>query len=176
VVILQVFISCGAEVEAFRDLANRVLTMLEESFVYGLQIPVVIRTWDYRREPPEVVPEGQFAARSLRMVESAPVVVGILGATIPTVTSEELMHAIGQVASGRADNVLMFVSAGSRGPAHATFLDEITANTQMEVVFQEFDGNDDFVLKLVRALNPYVIRKAILERQTEVAAPLGGAA
>jgi hypothetical protein len=176
VVLLQVFISCGAEVAAFRDLANRVLAMLEESFVYGLRIPVVLRSWDYRHEPPEVVPEGQFAARSLRMVESSPVVVAILGATIPPVTSQEIVRAIEQLASGRADAVHLFVSAGSRGPAHATFLTEVTAQTHMEVVFQEFDGESDFALKLVRALNPYVIRKAILERQTEIALPLGASA
>ena len=175
-ILLQVFISCGTEVAAFRDLASRVLTVLEESFVYGLEIPVVIRNWDYRREPPEVVREGQFAARSLRMVESAPVVVGILGPSIPPVTSQELMHAIGQVATGQADNVHLFVSAGSRGSSHADFLNEVKANTHMEVVFQEFDGGDDFVLKLVRALNPYLIRKAILERQTEVVARLGSGA
>lgn len=167
---LRVFISCGDEVVIYRDLAVRVLEVLEGSLVYGLGFAVVIRNWDYRDEPPEVVPRGRFSARSLQMVESSPVVVGILGATVPPVTSEELLHAIGRVAAGRAENVHLFLLAGVRGSAHDAFLAQILRQTEMQVVYQEFQNGEDLVLKLFRALNPYVIRKAILERQTPVEA------
>jgi hypothetical protein len=176
VVELDVFVSCGSEVEALRDIAGRVLRALEFSFLRGLRIPMTIRNWDYRDEPPEVVARGEFSSRSLRMLDSSQAVIAILGATIPPVTSEEILRAIGRYAVGEADNVWLFVAAATRGEVHSKYLRRIKRKTGMVVVYQEFDSETDLQEKLFVALIPYVVRKAILQRQTMVPIATGGAA
>ena len=173
---LDVFISCGAEVSTLRDVAERVLKALERSFFRGLGISIVIRNWDYRLEPPEVVARGEFSARSLRMLSSAKVVIGILGTTVPPVTSEELREAIRMYSSGDADNVLLFVAAGTKRAAHKRLMRRIALETNMTVVYQGFDDERDLQEKLFVALIPYVVKKAILERQTPIAVAVGGTA
>lgn len=173
---LDVFVSCGSEVATLRDIAVRVLRALEFSFWRGLEIPVVIRNWDYREESPEVVARGEFSARSLRMLDSSTAVIGILGATIPLVTSEEIIRAIQRYAAGEADRVWLFVAAATRGEAHEKFLTRIKRKTRMIVVYQEFRDELELQEELFRALIPYVVRKAILERQTAIPIAQGGAA
>lgn len=168
VVELDVFVSCASEVSDFRDLAVRVLKAIERSVVYGLQTSVVIRNWDYREEPPEVVRPGAFSARSLRMVDSSSAVVGILGTTVGRVTSQELTRAIERYARGEADNVWLFLVAGSKGAPHNRLLRQIRRKTHMQVVYQEFGDALDFEEKLFVALIPYVVRKAILDRETVI--------
>lgn len=176
VVELDVFVSCGSEVAALRDIAVRVLRALEFSFLRGLQVPVVIRNWDYREESPEVVARGEFSARSLRMLDSSTAVIGILGASVPAVTSEELLRAIERYAVGEADRVWLFVAAATRGEAHKKFLDRIKRKTKMVIVYQEFDDELELQEELFKALIPYVVRKAIVERQTAVPMAQGGVA
>lgn len=173
---LQVFISCGSEVKPLRLLAGRVLEALERSFLWGLDISVAIRNWNYEDEPPEVVALGRFSARSLRMVDSSSAVVGILGPSVPPVTSEEILRAITRYATGKADNVWLFLASGTKSDDHRRFLRKIKRKTKMIAVYQEFDGDLDLQEKLFVALTPYVIRKAILERQTPVEAAAGGVA
>ena len=141
---LHVFISCGDEVSPLRNIAVRVLKSLELSFLHGLDVPIVIRNWDYRDQPPEVVAQGEFSARSLRMVDQASVVVGILGPHVPPVTSEELAAGIRRYSAGDADNVLLFVNAVTKGEVHRRFLRRILRETGMAVVYQEFEDDLDF--------------------------------
>lgn len=176
VIELHVFISCGDEVSPLRDVAVRVLQGLERSFLRGLEIPIVIRNWDYRDEPPEVVAKGEFSARSLRMLSQASVVVGILGPHVPTVTSQELLEGIRRYSAGDADNVLLFLKAATKGPVHRQFLRKILRETDMAVVYQEFEDDLDFQAKLFVALIPYLVRKSVFERQTPIASATGGAA
>lgn len=173
---LHVFISCGDEVSPLRDIAVRVLNALERSFLRGLEIPIVVRNWDYRDEPPEVVAKGAFSARSLRMLSQASVVVGILGPSVPKVTSEELLEGIRRYSAGDADNVLLFLNKATKGQAHRRFLRKILRETDMAVVYQEFNDQLDFQEKLFVALIPYLVRKSVLERQTPITAATGGAA
>ncbi len=173
---LVIFISCGAEVEGLRDVAARVLRALENAFLNGLKISVVIRNWDYRDESPEVVKTGEFSARSLRMVDSSNAVIGILGPSVPPVTALEILRAIERFATGDADNVWLFVDASTLGPVHARYLGKIKRKTGMEVVYQKFMGDSDFQEKLFVALIPYVVRKTILERQNSPTLAPGGAA
>lgn len=165
---LVVFISCGAEVAALRDVARRVLDTLERVFLYGLDISITIRNWDYRDEPPEVVSPGQFSARSLQWVDKSSAVIGILGPTVPDVTAQELIRAIARYATGQADNVWLFVASATRGDVHKEFLARVEREAQMTVVFQEFDGELDLQAKIFRALIPYVVKKAILDRRSPV--------
>ena len=173
---IKIFISCGSEVSDLRDAAARVLKALERAFLWGLEIQLVIRYWDYRDEPPEVVPTGDFAARSLRMVQSSSAVIGILGPSIPRVTAQELLLAIQRYAGGQADRVWLFVDASAKGAQHRRFLRRIREETGMEAVYQEFADATDFQEKVFVALIPYVIRRAILDRQTVVSASGGGLA
>lgn len=173
---LRVFISCGSEVKPLRRVAERVLKALERSFLYGLDISIAIHNWNYEDEPPEVVAVGQFSARSLRMVDSSSAVVGILGPSIPAVTSEEILRAIERYATGRADNVWLFLASKTRGDEHDKFLRRIKRKTRMVIVYQPFDNKMDLQEKLFVALTPYVIRKVLLEQQTPVEPAVGGAA
>jgi len=174
VIELDVFVSCGAEVADLRDIAARALAGLERAFLRGLDAPLVIRYWDYRDEPPAVVAHGEFSAQSLRMVDSASAVIGILGATVPTVASQELLRAIERYASGQADNVWLFLASATKGDVHRNFLRKVQRKTKMTVLYQEFDGQVDFQEKLFVALIPYMVRKAILDRQTLIPAASGG--
>jgi hypothetical protein len=176
VIELDVFVSCGSEVEALRDVAGRVLRAVERAFYKGLDIPVVVRIGDYRYWSPEVVPSGQFAAPSLAQVDKSSAVVGILGATVPTVTSKELIHAIGRYADGRSDHVWLFVAAATKADVHHRFLKRVKRATKMIVLYQEFDDPADLQEKLFVALIPYVVKKSILERQTPVETAIGAIA
>ncbi len=58
------------------------------------------------------------------MLSQASVVVGILGPSVPPVTSEELLEGIRRYSTGDADNVMLFVEGATKGPVHHRFLDE----------------------------------------------------
>ena len=83
---IWIYLSGGADASPERDLEVEVIRSVDKLFVIDLSREVQIRTWDYRDEPPELVPAGQFAAKSLRTVDPSHGVVDILGAGIPTCT------------------------------------------------------------------------------------------
>lgn len=170
---LDVFVSCGSEVENLRDVAGRVVRAVERAFYDGLDIAVSVRPKDYRDWPPEVVPTRQFSARSLAQVDKSSAVVGILGASVPTVTAKELMRAVKRYADGESDEVWLFLAAATKDEAHRRFLRRVKRVTKMTVVYQEFDDLGDFQEKLFVALIPYVVKKSILDRQTPVESSVG---
>jgi hypothetical protein len=170
---LDVFVSCGSEVENLRDVAGRVVRAVERAFYDGLDIPVSVRPKDYRDWSPEVVPAGGFSARSLAQVDKSSAVVGILGPTVPKVTAKELMRAVRRYADGESDEVWLFLASATKDEVHRRFLRRVKRVTKMNVVYQEFDDQSDFQEKLFVALIPYVVRKSILERQTAVESSVG---
>jgi hypothetical protein len=170
---IWVFVSCGAALNPLRDGALQVIAAVERMFVFGLSVSVVLRNWDWRNEPPEIVGSNEFAARSLRMVERSNAVVAILADTIPPTTRKEIHGAIRQFASGRTDQVWVFVDNTAKNEAHARFVQNIRRRHKVQVIYQGYDAELDFQEKLFVALIPYVVRKTILDEQAQVESSAG---
>lgn len=157
---ITVFISCGADMNAFRDLALGVIRALE-NITLQMRLPVVLQNWDFRDSPPEVVPSGQLAARSLQMLEQSQLLVGILGADIPTVTSQEIDRALDLYISGGTMQVMIFIVEAAKGPIHDDFLADIKQRHGLQVIYQEFASELDFQRKLFVALTPHILGRAL---------------
>jgi hypothetical protein len=172
---LRIFISCGEEVEPFRDIAGRVLNALRSAFVFGLSRSVTVTYWDFRDASPAVVPAGQYSAPSLGQVDKSRAVIGILGASVPQVTGDELILATRRLAEGRIDQVWLFLDKTTKSDIHAKFIRRVRRATKMQHLYQEFEGELDFQEKLFVALTPYFVTKVILEDQTPVESAVGAA-
>lgn len=159
---LWVFVSGGAEVREQRDLAVDVIRAVERIFVFELNVDLVLRNWDYRDEPPELVGLDQFAARSLRMVDRSHAVMAILGPTVPRVTGQEIRRAVERFTAGQTDRVWVFVDEAMKNDKHRRFVQRIAHDLSVQVVYQPFTTPLDLQRKLFVALTPLVIRKTIL--------------
>jgi len=157
---IWVFVSGGSETDDYRDVAKRVIRAVERIFVVGLERDVVLRHWDYREESPDIVPLGQFASKSLRMVDRSGAVIAILGEEIPRVTGNEIRRAIDQLTAEKTDKVWLFIDAAKKNDNHRRFVRRLRRAHRVEVIYQEFTDPLDFQEKAFVALTPYVVRQS----------------
>lgn len=158
---IWVFVSGGAETDDYRDVAKRVIHSVERILYVGLERDVVLRHWDYREEPPDVMPLGEFASTSLRMVDRSGAVIAILGEEIPRVTGKEIRRSITQLTAKKTDKVWVFVDAAKKNDRHRRFVRRLRRTHHVEVIYQEFDDLLDFQEKAFVALTPYVVRSSL---------------
>lgn len=157
---LDVFISGGDEIADLRDLADNTIRRLDQMFRVDMEAVLVLRvTWDFRIDPPAVVPRGQMAAKSLTMVERSAAVVVILGEHVPPITRQEVLRAFELRASGVDLEVWVFLQQGARGREHDQLLEEIGQVATEDVVYAQFHDRLDFQGLLFTTLVPYVMRR-----------------
>ena len=111
-------ISNGADTNRYRDIAVNVAADVAHLFTYELGQPVGIRQWDYRRDNPRVVPAGALAARSLSMVERSECLLAILGATVPNITSQEVIRAFERRQAGERVDFWLFLNPDQKTSDH----------------------------------------------------------
>ena len=156
---LDVFISGGDEVAPYRTVGMEVLRHLQQMFQKDLNVPLAIGTWDFRIDPPAVVPPGTLAARSLSMVERTNCIVVVFGAQLPKVTCQEVRHAFKLRQRGERVEVKVFLSRLRRTRSHSDFLRRIKTKFHEEIVYSQYESKLDFQAKLFTTLTPFVIEK-----------------
>lgn len=157
---IWIFVSGGKETDGYRDIAKTVIRAVERILTRGLERDLVLRHWDYREDPPDVVPAGQLASTSLRFVERSGAVIAILGADIPRITGKEIRRAIEQYTAQRTDRVWLFIDAGKKNDKHRAFVRRLKKRYRVDVIYQEFKDPLDFQERVFVALTPYVVRRA----------------
>lgn len=168
---LNIFISGGDEIAELRDIAMKALRLLEQMFVAEMNASLVLRTWDFRIDPPRVVPRGQVAAKSLTMVERSQALVVILGNAVPPVTREEILRAFELRASGVELEVWVFMRSGPETEDHQNLFSDIRGLGDEDVIYSQYGSHLDFQGELLVTLMPYV-----LERVESADGPLFGGA
>lgn len=156
---VEIFISCGAEVEKFRDIGNGVLRLLDHMFANEMDQEVAVRTWDFRNDAPRVVQAGELAARSLTMVGRSQGLVAIFGEEVPEITQKEIQEAFELRRHGREVSVWIFLDPEKKAAKLEEFLESIRNDFGEEVIYGHYRTDLEFQSALFNALTPYVFRK-----------------
>jgi hypothetical protein len=161
VIEITIFIGCGDEVSHLRDVGLKVLDALERAFL-NLGVPLVVRNWDWREQPPEIVPLGEFATRSLTTVERAYAFIGILGSTVPNVTGQEIHKAVAKFGpSGATDRVLIYADKNAEHDKLHELIAQIEDELGFTIVYQPFEKDLDLQRHLFTALLPIFLRRVL---------------
>jgi hypothetical protein len=156
---VEVFISCGDEVAALRDVGNSVLKSLQHMLLYNMRVQVTILNWDYRMAPPTVVPKGGLAGLSLSMVERSQALIAIFGKELPPVTREEIRKAFALRRAGKSVEVYVFINPALKTGEHDTFLKNIEVDFGEKVVYTHYNDSLEFQGKLFITLMPFILKR-----------------
>jgi hypothetical protein len=145
---LPYFISGGYETNELRDIAMETVSVMCQALARcGTEL--IPHTWDFRKETGQVVPKGQVASRSLEEISKVDWILGILGDEIPLpqITQNELRRA----AQMRRDNpgvVLDLFIRQPVGDTHKQFLSELENLADGEIIYEAFEDNRSFQLRV----------------------------
>ena len=165
---VDIFISCGAEVERYREIGHNALVQIEHMFRYELDVPLAIGNWDFRRDAPRIVVPGGLATRSLSMVERTNAMIAIFGAALPQITCQEIRKAFRLRQAGNPVEVWLFLSQQLRSRRHTDFLARIRRDFGQQVVFAQYGDELEFQAKLFTSVIPF-----LLTRFRQAAVPIG---
>ena len=157
----RVFISCGDEMEGFRDIAQDVLKRLDQMYAdeLGINQGIVIREWDFRRDNPRIVPAGTVAARSLAIVDKSHAVVAVLGRTVPTITRDEILEVFKRRTEGIGIELFLFMNPTLRDEPHRDLLAEIKNEYGEEPMWGRYQNSLDFQGTLFTTLVVHTLRR-----------------
>ncbi len=156
---VDLFVSCGAEVDSYRNTALDVFRRIEQMFDRELNVPLAIGNWDFRIDNPRVVQAGGLAARSLDMVQRTNAMIAIFGQGLPRITCQEIREAFRQRQAGASVEVWLFLDRQLRGRPHADFVSRIRREFHEQIVFGEYTSELDFQAMLFTTLIPYLLRR-----------------
>jgi hypothetical protein len=159
VVEVEFFISCADDVEPLRDVAQSVMRLLQHMFRKSMNQSVIIDEWDFRIDPPGVVPAGALAARSLTMVERSQGMIVIFGETVGTISRKEIRRAFELRAAGEPVEIWTFLNPATKSTEHSDLLDEIKQDFNEEIMYTEYADAPEFQGKLFITLTPYLLEK-----------------
>src|SRR5439155_12507474 len=152
---LDLFISCGSDVNKYRDLGRGTFKLLEDTFL-EMAVPLYIRNWDYRTDPPRVVPVGAVAARSLNMVDRSHGLIAIFGSTLPRVTCAEIREMFDRRRRGQRVEIWVFVNPDKKTQEHAGFFEQVKKEFGEEIIYSLYRSPTDFQGMLFRTLIPFI--------------------
>ena len=156
---VEVLVSCGDEVAALRDIGNSVLQSLQHMLLYKMGVQIVIRSWDFRLEPPTVVQVGGLAGLSLSVVERSHAVIAILGKQLPPVTGKEIRKAFTRRRAGERVDVYVFINPALKTGEHDDFLKNIEKDFGETVVYTSYSDALEFQKKLFMTLTPFLLKR-----------------
>jgi hypothetical protein len=159
VVEVELFISCADDVEPLRDITQSVMRLLEHMFLRSMGQSVIIYEWDFRIDPPGVVPAGSVAARSLTMVERSQGLIAILGERIGAVSRKEIRRAFELRVAGQPVQVWTFLNPALKSTDHEALFEEIKKDFDLEIVYTEYADPTEFQGKLFITLIPYLLER-----------------
>jgi hypothetical protein len=157
---VAVMISNGDDTNMFRDRALDVVRRLHHMFVHQMGVGLGITNWDYRLDPPGIVPAGTLATRSLSMVDRSEALLAIFGPTVPTITSEEVWRAFERRRSGEQAEVWTFLNPDQKTSDHDAFVERICSEFGEQVVWANYRDELDFQGRLFTTLLPYLLGRA----------------
>ncbi len=157
---IEVFISCGSDVNRYRDIGQTVLRRLAHMLVRELGLAVRLDTWDFREAAPRVVPAGSVSSLSLAMVGQAQALIAIFGRKCPQVTREEITKAFEMRRAGDPVEVFTFVNPQQREAAHDAFFQTISDDFQEQILWTPYSNSLDFQAKVFTTLTSYALRRA----------------
>jgi hypothetical protein len=161
VISIEIFISCGDEVDDLRNVGNDVLRRLDHMLTNEMNLgEVVVRNWDFRLDAPRVVDPGHLATRSLRMVEKSNALVAIFGAELPIITQQEIRRVCEMRRDGLDVEVFVFVDHALRTPEQAQFFAELANDYAQQIVYAQYQTELEFQAGLFTALTPFVLRRS----------------
>lgn len=157
---VAVMISNGENEDPYRDCAKRVIERLNHMFRQDLNQALYVTNWDYRLDPPGVVPAGDLAVRSLSMVTRSEALVAIFGSTVPDITAQEVRRAFEKRRRGTSMPVWTFLNPGLKGHRHETFVEEIRNDFNEQIVWAHYTDLLDFQGLLFTTLTPYLLKRS----------------
>lgn len=156
---IEVFFSCGSDVDRYRDIGETVLRRLAHMLIRELELDVRLDTWDFREAAPHVVPAGSISSLSLAMVGRSNALVAIFGRRCPLITRQEIRRAFEMRGAGRPVEILTFVNPQQLQSAHREFFAAIRDEFREEIVWTPYSNGLDFQAKLFTALTSYALRR-----------------
>jgi len=153
-------VSNGGDTNKYRDCANDTLTRLQHMFLHQLEIELHISNWDYRLDPPTVVPAGAMAARSLVMVNRSHGLLAIFGPSVPKITSKEVWEAFERRRRGDTEELWTFVNPNQLKASHTKFFNSINKEFGEEISWTPYHNEVEFQAALFTTLVPYLLRRA----------------
>src|SRR6266550_819512 len=107
---VDVLVVGGGDSTRYRDVAANTLASLQHMFQNELRSDLFIRSWDYRRDAPRIVPRGRLSSRSLTMVERTDILVAIFHRRLPPITCEEVRRTFERRRAGEQVEAKVFVN------------------------------------------------------------------
>jgi hypothetical protein len=156
-ILVDIMISNGSDTDRYRDVAAGVLDMMGHMLLYQLNVPLSLTNWDYRRDPPAVVPAGQLAARSLEMVERSQALLAIFGRRVPRVTCLEIRRAFERRQAGHTHPVWVFVNPKTKTDKHQEFFDQIKHDFGEEIIHAPYTDRLSFQSKVFTTIMPHLL-------------------
>jgi len=148
----------GSEVDDLRTIGFSVLDRLDEMFLYDMNLGVTIRHWNYRTDPPRVVPAGDLALRSLTIVERSHVLVAIFGRELPSITQQEIIRAFERRRDGETLPIIVFLDPTKKTVEHDRFFSRIKADFGEEISYTPYQTPLDFQSLLFKAVIPIMLK------------------
>jgi hypothetical protein len=156
--VIQVFISCGANRNAFRNAGVDVIRQLEQFLVSERGGPVLFN-WDYRTDLPRDVPVGELAARSLEMVDQAHILVGILGDDVPDLTRREILRAYERRARGEQMRPYVFADPAMANPDRDRLLRRVRRDFGRDIIWGSYSTRTDVIHLMYLTLFRYLLER-----------------
>lgn len=161
---LLLLISCGEEMNRYRDRAVDVLARYTQMIRFERQGRFVMSQWDYRRDASRDETPGQLAARSLDAVEQSEGVIAILGPTVPEITRKEIRRVYDLRRSGRYRHLWCFGAPGEERSgadrmSRSDFIFEIERDFEALRVYHSIVDETDFVASLIFEMMPWVVAR-----------------
>lgn len=156
---VEVFISGGADTDECRDVSLAVIRHLQQMFQKTMGVPISIGNWDYRIDPPAVVPGGAVATRSLQMVERSNALVAVFGAAVPEITCQEIRQGFQLRSEGNSVEVWTFLNPDAKTEDHETFLRNINEEFGVQIVYTPYRNLLEFQAMLFTTMIPYLLRR-----------------
>jgi hypothetical protein len=153
---IELFVSCGSDRDAYRDIAKDAFERLRQVIQFEMKLDVTIANWDYRAATPTVVARGALASTSLANVDRANALVAIFGRRVPSITREEVRRAFERRRGGERQVVFVFAHPGLLSPRHRSFLQEVEDDFGETIVYAPYTNQVTFQASLYTTLFQYL--------------------
>lgn len=167
--VIELLISCGAEMDPLRIAAERTLMRFDQFLQFDRRAPYALRQWSYHLDPGRDEPAGHLPDRSLQAVNDSEGVIGIVGDTVPTTTRLEIRRVYELRDLGQVRHLWFFRLQPARAPRRrgrargamdlADFISELRADFGVDRVYHTVVDEADFVGSLIFELLPFVVAR-----------------
>lgn len=166
---ILLLVSCGGEMNRFRDISSDVIRRLDHVLRFDLRTRFNLNEWDYRLDPSRDEPVGHVQDRSLKQVDESEGVVAILGRTVPRVTRLEIRRIFELRQLGQRRELWVFVrppshrtadpASSARDPTVQEFVAEIGRDFGRDLIYRRNQTELDFQASLMTTLVPFLFAR-----------------